>query len=293
MTYFEPPEPDYTAYSNRKLLILPLALLFVSLLVIIGWTVVTGYPVDRGMVFTGGSEVRIGVDDTVDDPRAEIESIYGDNAESITSVAGSNDYIVQFPEGELTTDEIENPIQETDGLQVEQLSQISPSLGSEAQTTALYGLLAAFALMSIFVTLVFRNAIPALIVMVSVVVNLSVTISAMNILGISLTMGTVGALLMLIGYSVDSDILLNKRVLKQDKVDFVPKVHDAMRTGITMNVTSMSAMVVMFILATLFRIDLLADMGIVLAVGLFSDLIVTYLLNVTILRIYTQEGDIL
>jgi preprotein translocase subunit SecF len=64
-----------------------------------------------------------------------------------------------------------------------------------------------------------------------------------------------------------------------------------MSTGITMTVTSISAMVVMFITATIFGIGLLAEMGFVLAVGLSMDLINTYLMNVSLLRWYTGMGD--
>ena len=37
----------------------------------------------------------------------------------------------------------------------------------------------------------------------------------MRVVGIELSLGTLAALLMLIGYSVDSDILLTNRVLKR------------------------------------------------------------------------------
>jgi preprotein translocase subunit SecF len=131
-----------------------------------------------------------------------------------------------------------------------------------------------------------------LIVILSAVGNIAVATAAMNITGIALSMGTVGALLMLIGYGVDSDILMNTYVLREHKISFNESIHEAMRTGVTMSITSIAAMVVMTIVATLFRIELLADMGFVLAVGLTADIIITYLLNVGILRYYvTMKGD--
>ena len=62
MVEFDVPEVDYTRYTNRQLAAVPLAVLAVALLVIAGWTVVTGSPVNPGLDFTGGTELRISVD---------------------------------------------------------------------------------------------------------------------------------------------------------------------------------------------------------------------------------------
>jgi len=47
---------------------------------------------------------------------------------------------------------------------------------------------------------------------------------------------------------------------------------------------------VMAISATLFGIELMASIGIVLVLGLTADLMNTYMLNVTLLRWYKYEG---
>jgi preprotein translocase subunit SecF len=251
----------------------------------------TGVPVDRGMEFTGGTEVRVSVDDSVDNPREQIRRAFEEEPESVASVSGTGSYIVQFPEGTITPEEIENSVENSEGLRVSELSQISASLGGDAQLTAIYGILAAFVLMSIFVVALFRSVIPAVVIILSAVSNILIGLAAMNIAGIQLSLGTVGALLMLIGYSVDSDILLNTHILRSRRKDFVENVHRAMRTGVTMTLTSLSAMVVMFVVATVFGIGLLADMGFLLAVGLTADLANTYMMNVSILRWYVKRGD--
>jgi preprotein translocase subunit SecF len=104
-----------------------------------------------------------------------------------------------------------------------------------------------------------------------------------------LTLGTVAALLMLIGYSVDSDILLNNHILRR-RGDFYESAFRAMRTGVTMTVTSISAMVVMTIVATLLGIPLLPEIALVLVFGLVADLMNTYMLNMSLLRYYKYEG---
>lgn len=292
MTYYKPPQPDYSQYSTKKLLAIPVAIFAIAMLILIGWTVMTGTPVDRGLVFTGGTEVRLSVADSVDDPQEEIRSQISSEIESITGIPGTNGYIVKFQDGETTPEQIESDVADSDSIQIQQLSQLSPSLGSDAQLTALYGIGIAFLLMSVLVIGLFRSIIPAVVILLSAVSNIVVALAIMNIVGIQLSLGTVGALLMLIGYSVDSDILLNTYIVRgKGEGGFVEKVHEAMNTGVTMTITSMSAMVVMFIVASVFGIGLLADMGFVLAIGLGMDLINTYLMNVAILRWYTSRGD--
>jgi preprotein translocase subunit SecF len=111
----------------------------------------------------------------------------------------------------------------------------------------------------------------------------------MNLFGIRLSLGTVAALLMLIGYSVDSDILLNNHVLRRSG-GFYESAYRAMRTGVTMTLTSIAAMAVMAITATLFGIPLLPEIGTVLVFGLTADLMNTYMLNMSLLRWYMYEG---
>lgn len=290
MKYLKSPEPDFKNYTTKQLLLPPLVVLAISTIVLIGWTLLFGVPVDLGMVFTGGTEIRVQVVDGIDNPDQLIESNFGEEASSITTV-GSNDYVISFAQGDITSDKIDQRISESDSLSLNEFSQVSASLGSDAQSLALQGMLIAFALMSIFVIAIFRSLIPAVVILLSAFSNIFVAGAAMNIVGISLSMGTVGALLMLIGYSVDSDILLNTNVLKSTRESFDNRVHEAMRTGVTMTVTSFSAMVMMAVIATIFGIDLLRDMGFVLAVGLAMDLPNTYMMNVSILRWYVNRGD--
>jgi preprotein translocase subunit SecF len=94
---------------------------------------------------------------------------------------------------------------------------------------------------------------------------------------------------MLIGYSVDSDLLLNNHILRR-RGDFYESTYRAMRTGVTMTLTSIAAMAVMTVVSTLFGIPLLPEVGLILVFGLSADLMNTYLLNVSLLRYYKYEG---
>jgi len=107
----------------------------------------------------------------------------------------------------------------------------------------------------------------------------------MNVVGIELSLATVAALLMLIGYSVDSDILLTMRVLKrQGKLE--EKLAGAFRTGIIMTTTTITAILAMWLVALLGQITVIWEIATVLLIGLVADLINTWLTNAAIIKWY-------
>jgi preprotein translocase subunit SecF len=143
--------------------------------------------------------------------------------------------------------------------------------------------------MAIIVFLVFKTVVPSIAVVLAALSNIIITATLMNVVGLTLSLGTTAALLMLIGYSVDSDILLTTRVLKR-KGKFSEKIQGAFRTGFTMTSTTISAVALMLIVSWIGQIDIIRDISAVLLIGLFVDLMNTWMLNVGILTWYVG-GD--
>jgi len=291
MAAFEVPEIDHSQYTNRQLVAVPLALLLVALAVLGGWYVATGDPVSPGIDFTGGTELTVqttaGSGDVVDAFPVEPSSV-----QQVQGASGSgNTFIVTFAptDADLTGAAESLPSAAEDGEVVRQYSAVSPNFASETQRLALIGLLAAFTGMSVLAFLLFRTFVPSLAIVGSAFSDIVVPLAVMNVLGIKLSLGTVAGLLMLIGYSVDSDILLTNHVLRRSG-DFYESVESAMTTGVTMTVTSIAAMSVMTLSAYLFGIGLMTSIGLVLVVGLATDLVNTYMFNVALLRWYRYEG---
>ena len=111
------------------------------------------------------------------------------------------------------------------------VDQIGETFGKTLQSQAVLALVFSFIGMAIVIFLAFRTFVPAVAVVLSAFADMVMTAATMNIVGIPLSLGTLAALLMLIGYSVDSDILLTNRVLKRqgklnEKLDWrVPYRH--------------------------------------------------------------------
>jgi len=276
------PEVDYEQYTNRQLAIVPLIVLAVALLIIAGWYATTGVPVSPGIEFTGGTEVQI---QTSDSP-AEIRQQMDFEIESIQPVTGQNQYIVTTQSTEI--DSIENQI-DAAGYELISSAETSASFGENAQQLAVWGVVIAFIGMSVLTFALFRTFVPSLAIVASAFSDIVIPLALMNVLGIELSLGTVAALLMLIGYSVDSDILLNNHILRR-RGGFYESTYRAMRTGVTMTLTSISAMIVMTIVGTLLGIPLLPSIGLILVFGLTADLMNTYPLNLSLLRWYKYEG---
>ncbi len=283
MPSFEVPEVDLSQYSMRQLVAPPLAVLVIALAVIGAWFALTGSPVTPGIEFTGGTELVV----EADAPQSEITAAFDQQHDSIRPIGtDSSQYLITFQ----SEDQQALAQQASDaGFEVVQSQSTSATFGSSTQQLALLGVGIAFAGMSVVVFLLFRTFVPSIAVVLSAFSDIVVPIALMNLFGIELSLGTVAALLMLIGYSVDSDILLNNHVLRRSG-DFWESVHRAMRTGVTMTVTSIAAMTVMTIVSYIFGIQLLTDIGLVLVFGLTTDLMNTYMLNVTLLRWYKFEG---
>jgi preprotein translocase subunit SecF len=132
--------------------------------------------------------------------------------------------------------------------------------------------------------------VPAGAVVLSAFADIAISAAVMQVIGIPLSLGTTAALLMLIGYSVDSDILLTTRLLKRKgKLD--EKLAGAFRTGIIMTTTTLAAIAAMWVVATAGQIQIITEIASVLLIGLVVDLMNTWMLNAGILKGYVLRGD--
>ena len=96
---------------------------------------------------------------------------------------------------------------------------------------------------------------------------------------------------MLIGYSVDTDILLTTRILKRQNGTVTERGLDAMKTGITMAAAAIAAMGSLLIVTKFFMpsAEILSNIAAVMVIGLVADVLVTWLMNLGILRWYLES----
>ncbi len=169
-------------------------------------------------------------------------------------------------------------------------SSVGPVLSKESLNQVYWAVAFAFLFMSITVFIVFRDFVPSIAVIIAALSDIIIALGGMSLFGIPLSLASVGGILMLIGFSVDTDILLTTRLLKRKEGSITERAIDAMKTGLTMSATAIAAMSALY-LVTIFFIPqaiVLSSIAAVLIIGLAADIIATWLMNLGILRWYLE-----
>jgi preprotein translocase subunit SecF len=270
-------------YSPKQLVIIPLVILAISLIVLAINIATTGMPVTPGIDFSGGTAVTIITTDTKEQITANFANY------PLSEVSDMNDG--KFLKFGLMDDakykSLTSVINEK--YPDARIDQIGETFGKSLQTQAVLALLFSFIGMSVVIFLSFRTFVPAGAVVLSAFADMVMTAAVMNLVSIPLSLGTLAALLMLIGYSVDSDILLTNRVLKrQGKLH--EKLAGAFNTGIIMTSTTLAAAATLLIVAWFGSVQILIEISAVLLIGLLFDVMNTWLTNVGILKWHVMKG---
>ena len=152
----------------------------------------------------------------------------------------------------------------------------------------LIAILISFIFMAIVVFIIFRTFIPSMAVIISAFSDILMTLVLVNILGLKMSLGGIIAFLMLIGYSVDTDILLNTRLLKRSEGSVNQRIFGAFKTGITMTLTSLFAMGFALIVVSSFSV-VLTHIFTILVIGLGFDIFNTWITNASIIKWYVEK----
>ena len=132
------------------------------------------------------------------------------------------------------------------------------------------------------------NSVPSIAVILAAFCDIVITLAVFNLTGIKLSTAGIAAFLILIGYSVDTDILLTTRVLKRKEGTIVERIYGAMKTGLTMTITTLIVTLIAFIFV---QNEVIKQIMLIIFIGLIVDIIMTWIWNVGILRIYLERKE--
>ncbi len=163
---------------------------------------------------------------------------------------------------------------------------IGSTLGESFFRQTMVALIIAFVLMSIVVFIAFRVGAPAFFVIIAAVCDMLETVAIFNLLGEKLTAAGIASFLMLIGYSIDTDVLLTTRVTRRREGTITDATFDACLTGLTMAAASIAAVFLGWLLTTS---DVLRQIFLIIMIGLILDIINTWLQNAAILKWWLEE----
>ncbi|MFH1710698.1 MAG: protein translocase subunit SecF [Nanoarchaeota archaeon] len=165
------------------------------------------------------------------------------------------------------------------------------TLSSSFYKQLIIALIISFILMSIVIFIMFRTFIPSLAVIFAAFSDIVMPLALVNILGIRLSAAGIAAFLMLIGYSVDTDILLTTRALRKREGTLNHRIFGAFKTGILMTLTALAAVFPAFFIITGLP-DSFRQIFLILGLGLSADIINTWFTNVGIIKWYCEKKGI-
>ncbi len=279
---------DVNRYTPKQMVVIPLILLVLALISVgVTWAQ-TGLPVKPGIDFSGGTAVTI----TTTQTDAQIEAAFSGFPlqPPIESGVLSGSKYLKF--GTMSDAQLQDlsSLLNTMYPGAYTIDHVGESFGQNLQSQAILAIIFSFIGMAIVVFLVFRTFVPSAAVVLSAFADIVMTGAVMNFIGLPLSLGTTAALLMLIGYSVDSDILLTMRVLKrQGKLE--DKLAGAFHTGIIMTSTAIAAVIAMLVVSWIGQITILLDISAVLLIGLIFDILNTWLTNAGIIKWYVTKSE--
>ncbi|MBW2966242.1 protein translocase subunit SecF [Candidatus Woesearchaeota archaeon] len=276
--------------NYKKLLIIPFLMLILAVGQILLQTAVTGDFINKGVSLKGGLTVSI---DKVWDvaalenylnnqfPRADI---------SVRALSSAGRQIgIMIEAADVEADELMEAVQNKVGkLDKDKYSVevMGSSLGASFFKETFRAVIIAFLFMGIVVFLYFRIVTPSIAVILAAFSDIIVTLAIVNVIGMRISTAGIAAFLMLIGYSVDTDILLSTRVLKRKSGTVLDGILSAMKTGLTMSVTTLIAIFIALIFA---QSLILKQIMIILLIGLLVDLPNTWIQNAGILRWHLEK----
>ena len=267
--------------ENHKILIaVPIILALLSL-VLIGFN-----GLEQGVDLKGGSQAELQLLGSVTPTELENTLDTKLNTNNIKVTSNGNNKVTVELENNINSSTFTSAL---DGkAKVISYNEIGPVLSEEAMGQIYIAMIFAFLFMAITVFIVFREPVPSVAIILAALCDILIALGGMSILKIPLSIASVGALLMLIGYSVDTDILLTTRLLKRREGTVEKRAKNAMYTGLTMSFAAIAAMGILYIVTILVMPEAttLSNISAVLVIGLIGDILSTWLMNLGILKTY-------
>ncbi len=279
--------------KNYKLLLLiPLALLLFSFIYMSSFYAQNNDFIRRDITLKGGTSVTINSDLNTAELEQALANQLGELGTREIYDLITREKLATVIETTSDAEQTKQVLEEYLGYELTEENSSFEFTGSTLSESfykqLMIAILIAFLFMAIVVFIIFRTPVPSAAVILSAFADILMTLVVVNLLGIKVSSAGIIAFLMLIGYSVDTDILLTTRILKRDEGSLNQRIFGAFKTGTTMTLTSLSAVVFALIVVSSFS-SALTQIFTILAIGLGFDLLNTWITNTSILKWYMEK----
>ena len=281
--------------NYKKLLLIPNILLIIALAIIVYHYSTTGEIINKDVSLRGGVTATVYTDKQVDINELEsyLKTKMGDALVRRLSEFGTDKQIgfvidTSNTNGDLLQKELETKL----NLKLDQSNysseQFGSSLGQSFYRQMLIALGLSFLFMAIVVFITFRNFIPSTAVVYAAFMDIVIPVAITIIFNIKISAAGISALLMLIGYSIDTDILLTTRVLKRKEGSIWERMTSSAKTGLTMTFAAIVALLAGYFITNSLVIK---EMFFIIVIGLYTDIPSTWLMNAGILKWYVSKKE--
>jgi preprotein translocase subunit SecF len=164
---------------------------------------------------------------------------------------------------------------------------LSISMIGKATQAALMS--AIFSIVLVFI--LFRNIGPSVAVLTGAAADVTISVGLMAFFQIPMTLASFSALMSLVGYSLDTDILLTTNILKKGRDETVEEsAWKAMHSGVFMTISGLISFGVLFYVSWLLKIPVYSQISSTMLLGLFGDLFATWGINAVLLLKVFRRG---
>lgn len=278
--------------NYKKIIIIPIIILIISLSYLVYFYSKTGDIMLKDSSLTGGTTITLIGDINSESFESSLKSQFSDlNLRKITDLRTGKP-ISTIIETSAKPEEIKPVLENILGYKLtdknSSIEFTGPSLSKSFYKQLMMALLISFILMSFVVFFLFRTFIPSIAVIFSVFADIVMSLALVNFLGIEISAAGIAAFLMLIGYSVDTDILLTTRAIRKKGGTINTRLYGAFKTGIFMTLTALVAVIPAFFIVSSLP-DSFRQIFLILALGLFADIINTWMTNMSIIKWYCEK----
>ncbi len=170
------------------------------------------------------------------------------------------------------------------------VEETGAKLGEAFYRQLMIAILIAFLLMAITVFITFRSPIPSLAVVSAAFMDIVIPLAVVNLLGMNISTTGILSFLLIIGYSIGTDILMTSWVLKKkEEGRLFDRMYQSFVTGLTMESTAIAVMILGIIFS---NSTVIVEMFTIVLIALIVDIVSTYLTNAGILWIYCKKKGI-
>ncbi|MDO8460035.1 MAG: hypothetical protein Q7S74_02925 [Nanoarchaeota archaeon] len=281
--------------SYKIILILPALLLLFSLIYLVNFQRTHDDLILKDVSLTGGTTI------TVFDTKADVNTVHSSLIKDFPDIRmrGISDFRTGEQRGFLIESqahvEILKPaIEKVMGYTLTQENS-STEFASSELSQGFYqqmrvAIIFAFIFMAIVVFIIFRTLVPSFAIILCAFADIVMTLVVVDFMGMRVSNAGIIAFLMLIGYSVDTDILLTTRVLKGRSNSINERIFGAFKTGIMMTLTAVGAVAVSLIIIYTSS-EVLRQIFTIVLIGLFFDIFNTWITNASLIKWYSEKKE--